>query len=120
MSARIPNPSAGKGPATSDVSIAEYRTEPGAWLIPVNPIEALLIRSNLQTFVAVGLDELGYGIAQSVKVREVNAGPSEWVAEFTAVMVDAPPRTIRGWVAYSPKEQKITFAVRKIERQVSE
>jgi hypothetical protein len=113
--------SAGKGPATSDVSIAEYRTEPGAWLIPVNPVEALLIRSNLQTFVAVGLDELGYGIAQSVKVREVeSAGANEWVAEFTAVIVDAPPRTIRGGVAYSLKEHKITFVVRKIERQVSE
>jgi len=120
MSARIPNPSAGKGPATSDVSIAEYRTEPGAWLIPVNPIEALLIRNNLQMFIAVGLDELGYGIAQTVKVREVNAGANEWVAEFTAVMVDEPKRKIVGGVAYSPIGQKITFAIRKIERQVSE
>jgi hypothetical protein len=55
-----------------------------------------------------------------VKVREVSAGASEWVAEFTAVMVDAPPKIIRGGVAYSPKEQKITFAVRKVEAEVSE
>ena len=103
----------------SGPEIAEYRTEPGTWLIPVNPVEALLIRSNLQTFVAVGLDELGYGIAQSVKVREVSAGANEWVAEFTAVMVNVPPKTIKGGVAYSPKEQKITFAVRKVEKEVS-
>jgi hypothetical protein len=49
-----------------------------------------------------------------------SAGANEWVAEFTAVIVDAPPRTIRGGVAYSLKEHKITFVVRKIERQVSE
>jgi hypothetical protein len=116
----VPNSFAGSRPATSDVSIAEYRTEPGAWLIPVNPVEALLIRSNLQTFVAVGLDELGYGIARTVKVREVSAGANEWVAEFTAVMVDEPKRRLVGGVAYSPKEQKITFAVRKVERLVSE
>jgi hypothetical protein len=103
----------------SGPELAGRRTEPGTWLIPVNPVEALLIRSNLQTFVAVGLDELGYGTARSVKVREVSAGPGEWVAEFTAVMVDAPPRTIRGGVAYSPREQKVTFAVRKVEIEVS-
>jgi hypothetical protein len=83
--------------------------EPVQYWIPLkSAAEERLVRENLELFIDLALERLGYGTPQALKVtREERNG--SWSAKFTATMTNF--HVVKGEVTYLPASNSLILSV---------